>query len=56
MNGVAWVIEVGVGRKNWEPANSYPTRDRARRKARNMVAEGWRVRVRKYIRQPEIRP
>lgn len=56
MNGRAWIVEINYGLGEWLPANGHSHRDAARRKARNMRAEGWRVRVRQYIRQQETRP
>lgn len=56
MNGIAWVVEINYVGREWLPENAYVIRYDARRQARLMRADGWRVRVRKYFRHPETRP
>ena len=59
MNGRAWVVEFCqefVKGKPWVPGNAYAKRVWARKGARNLRLQGFKTRVRQYIRQPEVRP
>jgi hypothetical protein len=56
MNGRAWVVEINYVGDEWLPEDAYVTRYDARRQARYMRADGWRVRVRQYFRHPGNRP
>jgi hypothetical protein len=59
MNGIAWVVETFSWlnpNPTWSPSSVRATRASARQGARNLRVGGVRTRVRKYIRQPEVRP
>ncbi len=57
MNGIAWVVEVDWGYgKGYEPQVIQQSRAHARYCAKAWREDGKPARVRKYLRQPEVRP
>lgn len=56
MNGIAWVVEIKGG-KVWHVELAYAQRRHARDRAKTLrTTTRYETRVRKYIRQPEVRP